>query len=343
MRHHPVSAILLVGLFAACSPPPASEQLYIQDDLDSNLFAGKQDRLEVPYVRGAAVTLYVNSSGTGDADFSDWTLRSSDEDVFEVLEVRATSDDFDVEGLATGAGEAELEVVEEVRQIIEAIGNDIHPYFGDYGDEMVGAAAALGLKPGDIVMLNLAYQLEYLGLNCSNWNNTGPTVPDDPGCVDVDPKQDWCYCQALQRRGYDVADERTMLPPADGWRQGRRGAGGSGSGSSGGRDGSSYVSGPCTSVVAEDAHGSIWHGRNLDWNLPPVLRSLVVDLDYQRGNETVFTGTTFVGFSGVMSGIRAGGWSASIDARGKGGKLSKNLLQALLQHSATPRSTYGKR
>ncbi len=125
MRHHPVSAILLVGLFAACSPPPASEQLYVQDDLDSNLFAGKQDRLEVPYVRGAAVTLYVNSSGTGDADFSDWTLRSSDEDVFEVLEVRATSDDFDVEGLATGAGEAELEVVDASGHIAHSVAVEV--------------------------------------------------------------------------------------------------------------------------------------------------------------------------------------------------------------------------
>ena len=103
--------------------------------------------------------------------------------------------------------------------IIEMIGNDIHPYFGDYGDEMVGAAAALGLKPGDIVMLNLAYQLEYLGLNCSNWNNTGPTLPDDPGCVDVDPKQDWCYCKTLQRQGFDVADAHKMQPPVGGWRR----------------------------------------------------------------------------------------------------------------------------
>ena len=29
--------------------------------------------------------------------------------------------------------------------------------------------------------------------------------------------------------------------------------------------------GLCTSIVAQDAAGSIWHGRNLDWNLPAVL------------------------------------------------------------------------
>jgi len=29
--------------------------------------------------------------------------------------------------------------------------------------------------------MNMVYQLESLGINCSNWNNTGPTRKDDPG------------------------------------------------------------------------------------------------------------------------------------------------------------------
>ena len=121
MRQHPVSAVLLVSLIAACGTPSSGQQLYIQDDLDSNLFEGKQDRLEVPYVRGAVVMLYVNSSGTEDADFSDWTLRSSNEDVFEVLNVQTTTDDFDVEGQATGAGEAELEVLDADGRIAHTV------------------------------------------------------------------------------------------------------------------------------------------------------------------------------------------------------------------------------
>ena len=40
-------------------------------------------------------------------------------------------------------------------------------------------APALGLKLGDVVMMNLIYQIEHIGLNCSASNNTGP-VPNCP-------------------------------------------------------------------------------------------------------------------------------------------------------------------
>ena len=36
---------------------------------------------------------------------------------------------------------------------------------------------------GYVVAMNMVYQLESLGINCSNWNNTGPTRKDDPGAV----------------------------------------------------------------------------------------------------------------------------------------------------------------
>jgi len=85
----------------------------------------------------------------------------------------------------------------------------------------------MGLKIGDVVILNLVYQLEHLGLNCSNWNNTGiclcdffgfafslrrmfvsgPTIPNDPGCMAVDPKQEWCYCHNHS----DLIDEQGIL------------------------------------------------------------------------------------------------------------------------------------
>jgi len=41
--------------------------------------------------------------------------------------------------------------------------------------QMVGVARGLNLSIGDIVAVNLVYQLEHIGINCSNWNNTGPT------------------------------------------------------------------------------------------------------------------------------------------------------------------------
>jgi len=98
------------------------------------------------------------------------------------------------------------------------------------------------------------------------------------------------------------------------------------------------TTGLCTSVVANTQQSTVVHGRNLDWNVPQVLRKLMVDVDFQRGGKTVFTGTTLVGFVGVLNGMQPGedGWSVSMDARGKGGKILGNIIQGLLHKSMTP-------
>lgn len=63
---------------------------------------------------------------------------------------------------------------------VESVGNgqarlDEYKGFGDYAAEMRGLSKACGLQLGDVVAGNLVYQLEGIGVNCSNWNNTGPT------------------------------------------------------------------------------------------------------------------------------------------------------------------------
>eukprot|EP00041_Stephanoeca_diplocostata_P009539 m.147257 g.147257 ORF g.147257 m.147257 type:complete len:443 (-) comp17783_c0_seq1:180-1508(-) len=199
--------------------------------------------------------------------------------------------------------------------LVIKIAEDIEPYFSLYADEMKGLAKAYGIDVGDIVVMNLIYQVESIGLNCSTWNNTGPTVPNDPGCMAVDPSQKWCYCHNQSARVVSRDDVAKVL----GWPIREKGPG------------------LCTSVVAEDREGHIFHGRNLDWNLPLAVRKLVVDVDFQRGGETVFTGTTAVGFVGIFNGMRKGVGSVSIDARGKGGTILDNALEALLHKgSLTP-------
>ena len=66
--------------------------------------------------------------------------------------------------------------------LVKIIGSAITPYFHEYGPEIEGLASAMGLDKGVLVALNLVYQLEGIGINCTNWNNTGPTRPNDPGC-----------------------------------------------------------------------------------------------------------------------------------------------------------------
>ena len=34
----------------------------------------------------------------------------------------------------------------------------------------------------------------------------------------------------------------------------------------------------CTSIVARDAMGNVFHGRNLDWDIPDYLRNLTVQV-----------------------------------------------------------------
>jgi len=195
--------------------------------------------------------------------------------------------------------------------IAETIAGDLPKYFGDLGLEMKGAAEALEVNKGLVVVMNLMMQLESLGLNCSNWNNTGPTVPDDPGCMAIDPSQEWCYCRDAKQRG-ELPKDGVLRPPP------RKGPG------------------LCTSVVAQDPNGHIVHARNLDWNLPVAMRHLLWDVDFMRNGTVIARGTGGVGFVGVYNGMVTGGYSATIDARGKGGTVWNNFKQALLHHSLTP-------
>lgn len=101
----------------------------------------------------------------------------------------------------------------------------------------------------------------------------------------MDPSQKWCYCKKAAEAGVLEQDMLSAGAGAAlfGWR--RRDAG----------------PGLCTSVVAQDAAGRVWHGRNLDWNLPWALRKMLIDVEYRRGNQTVFVGTTVPGFVGVYA------------------------------------------
>lgn len=176
------------------------------------------------------------------------------------------------------------------------------PFFTDYGAEMAGYAQALNLTEGDIVMVNLIYQLEHIGVTCDNWNNTGPV---NPGlCV-------------IPGRG-------------DGDGAGAAGLGLGAWESESGEDGP----GLCTSFVASAKDGTIYHGRNLDWNLEDVLRKYIITVDFQRAGKTVYTGTTVVGFVGLLHAVKPGAFAWSLNARRKGGSVPLNVFEAAFRDGA---------
>jgi len=88
------------------------------------------------------------------------------------------------------------------------------------------------------------------------------------------------------------------------------------------------LTGYCTSIVAQDSRGTIWHGRNLDfglfmgtnatthtWGLVDPLQDILVNVQYMRGGKLLFNATTYAGFVGVHSGFKAGSFSITVDTR----------------------------
>ncbi|XP_077574828.1 acid ceramidase [Stigmatopora nigra] len=84
----------------------------------------------------------------------------------------------------------------------------------------------------------------------------------------------------------------------------------------------------CTSVVAEDTKGNLVHGRNLDfglfmgwdvknksWVISELLKPLVVNVDFQRHNQTVFKSTNFAGYVGMLTGIKPNLFTLTMNER----------------------------
>ncbi|XP_030047331.1 acid ceramidase [Microcaecilia unicolor] len=84
----------------------------------------------------------------------------------------------------------------------------------------------------------------------------------------------------------------------------------------------------CTSIIAEDEKGRMFHARNLDfglflgwdikhstWIVNRALKPLVLNLDFQKRNKTVFKGVTFAGYVGMLTGIKSNIFTLSMNER----------------------------
>ncbi|XP_053314987.1 acid ceramidase [Spea bombifrons] len=84
----------------------------------------------------------------------------------------------------------------------------------------------------------------------------------------------------------------------------------------------------CTSVVAEDSSGKLYHARNLDfglflgwdvknssWMITELLRPLVVNVNFVRNNKTVFMSTSFAGYVGMLTGMKPGIFTLTMNER----------------------------
>ena len=88
----------------------------------------------------------------------------------------------------------------------------------------------------------------------------------------------------------------------------------------------------CTSIVYRHANNTIVHGRNLDFPFAPLLRQMVINIDFVRGGNYMYSATTFPCYFGIISGSKPNGFSVSVDERhasssfGKKIALIRNLL-----------------
>ena len=93
--------------------------------------------------------------------------------------------------------------------------------------------------------------------------------------------------------------------------------------------------GACSGLVAADAQGNTFHARNLDWNIPAELYSLIFQCRFVRSGQPVFEGVCVLGTVGAYTGARAGVGAVNINERHLGGSVLSNLW-SLVAHKAPP-------
>ncbi|NXG26884.1 ASAH1 ceramidase, partial [Dromaius novaehollandiae] len=90
----------------------------------------------------------------------------------------------------------------------------------------------------------------------------------------------------------------------------------------------------CTSIVAEDKTGNAyqnslsgfalfkccaifcrWDVKNNSWTVTRELKPIVVNLDFQRNNKTVFKSTNFAGYIGMVSGVKPDTFTLTMNER----------------------------
>ncbi|XP_061543661.1 N-acylethanolamine-hydrolyzing acid amidase-like [Phycodurus eques] len=87
----------------------------------------------------------------------------------------------------------------------------------------------------------------------------------------------------------------------------------------------------CTSIVAQDKQGNVYHGRNLDYP-HSVLRNLTVNVIFRKDGKISYVGTTFAGYVGLWTGQSPYKFTVSGDQRGRGHLWDfwKNIVSAFL-------------
>ena len=69
----------------------------------------------------------------------------------------------------------------------------------------------------------------------------------------------------------------------------------------------------CTSTLIQDPEGNVFHSRNLDFPWAPSLADMIFHGRYFKDGELLYEAISLVGYTGLLTGIKTGAYSFSID------------------------------
>lgn len=90
----------------------------------------------------------------------------------------------------------------------------------------------------------------------------------------------------------------------------------------------------CTSIVTEDEKGNVYLGRNMDFLFADLLAKLTIDVDFTKNGEIAYTGTTFVGYVGIVTGQSHNKFAVAANGREYDTSWWKNAIFALTKKSS---------
>ncbi|XP_067413136.1 N-acylethanolamine-hydrolyzing acid amidase [Emydura macquarii macquarii] len=85
----------------------------------------------------------------------------------------------------------------------------------------------------------------------------------------------------------------------------------------------------CTSIIAQDSKGNIYHGRNLDYAFGDILRKITVDVQFIKNGQVAYKCTTFFGYVGLWTGQSPHKFTISGNER-ENGRWWENAIAAFL-------------
>uniref|UniRef100_A0A803Y8Z7 N-acylethanolamine acid amidase n=1 Tax=Meleagris gallopavo TaxID=9103 RepID=A0A803Y8Z7_MELGA len=88
----------------------------------------------------------------------------------------------------------------------------------------------------------------------------------------------------------------------------------------------------CTSIIAQDDKGNIYHGRNLDYDFVDILSKITIDVQFIKSGQIAYRGTTFLGYVGLWTGQSPHKFTISGDER-EGGSWWENAIAAFLNRN----------